>query len=147
MRVIRDRRALLRGLLLAWFIAVAVITLTPTPAPDANAGAARAIRTGRRVSGFGGTDLQVEFAANIVMFVPFGVLAALLRPHLGWWLLVGTGTSISVAIELAQLFLLPSRVADLRDVVSNTLGTAIGVLLVASASRLASERPPRDVTL
>ena len=76
-----------------------------------------------------------EFVANIVLFVPFGVLVGLLtrwRP----WLVVLAGALTSGVIELAQLLFLPDRVADVRDVVANTLGTGLGVLiLLRSASR------------
>jgi glycopeptide antibiotics resistance protein len=63
------------------------------------------------------------------MFVPFGVLVGLLLVRR--WLVVALGCALSVAIETSQALFLPTRVADPRDVVMNTLGAALGVLLVS----------------
>lgn len=128
-RVIRKRRGLLRGLLAAWFAVVATITLTPTPAPDATFGPVRAVLDLLTSYGIPATYLGVEFAANVVMFVPFGILAGLLRPRRHWWLVVAAGATISCLIEFTQMLLLPTRVADPRDLAANTAGAAVGVAL------------------
>ncbi|WP_290370236.1 VanZ family protein [Microbacterium sp. Bi128] len=83
----------------------------------------------------------VEFSANVAMFLPFGLLVVAWggRP----WHGILAGLALSAAIETAQLLFLPTRVADLRDVVANTLGATLGVLaavLIANARRLHSER-------
>ncbi|MFD1720852.1 VanZ family protein [Amnibacterium endophyticum] len=77
----------------------------------------------------------VEFAANIVFFVPVGFLGGLLLPLRFSWLAVIAGGLFSAAIETTQLLLLPGRVASLADVVANTSGALIG-FLVALAVRL-----------
>jgi glycopeptide antibiotics resistance protein len=74
------------------------------------------------------TYSRIEFSANVVMFLPVGVLLLLLMGRRGWWAAILTGFVLSVAIEAAQL-LLPGRVSDIRDLVANSLGTALGVLL------------------
>jgi glycopeptide antibiotics resistance protein len=77
---------------------------------------------------------MVEFAANILLFVPLGVLvAALLGGRRQWWA-VPIGAMLSGLIEVAQLLFLPSRVPDGRDVLANTLGTVIGAVIVWSLS-------------
>jgi glycopeptide antibiotics resistance protein len=75
------------------------------------------------------TPPMVEFAANIVLFVPFSLLGAVLLHRWSWrfWLAVGFCTSCF--IELSQLVLLSGRSADVRDVISNTLGALLGALL------------------
>jgi glycopeptide antibiotics resistance protein len=83
----------------------------------------------------------VEFSANVVMFVPLGLLVRAWggRP---WHGILG-GLVLSAAIETTQLLFLPTRVADVRDVVANTAGAALGVLLgalIARAVRSHSER-------
>lgn len=69
----------------------------------------------------------VEFIANVGMFVPLGVLAALLVRSR--WILVA-GTALSGLIELYQGAFLPTRVGEWRDVLSNSLGFVAGVLVV-----------------
>ena len=77
---------------------------------------------------------QVEFVANIALFVPMGVLMTLLLGRRGWWAALAVGVIASCWIELAQYVWLPSRVADPRDLVSNSIGTAIGVIVVLAAT-------------
>ncbi|MFS0794349.1 VanZ family protein [Microbacterium sp. 1P10AE] len=76
----------------------------------------------------------VEFAANVTMFVPFGLLVSAWggRP----WQGVLGGFIASAVIETTQLLFLPTRVADVRDLVANTLGATIGVLVAALISRV-----------
>lgn len=69
----------------------------------------------------------VEFIANIGMFVPLGVLAALLVGSR--WVIVA-GTALSGFIELYQGTFLPTRVGEWRDVLSNSLGFVLGVTVV-----------------
>lgn len=73
---------------------------------------------------------ELEFTANIVMFVPLGVfLAMVLRRTRVWWGVIALPLA-SIFIELIQFFFLDSRVADLRDVIANSIGGWIGVGLV-----------------
>ncbi len=69
----------------------------------------------------------VEFIANIGMFVPLGVLAALVVRSR--WIIVA-GTALSGFIELYQANILPTRVGEWRDVLSNSLGFLLGVAVV-----------------
>ncbi len=73
---------------------------------------------------------RVEFAANVAMFVPLGIFAVLWFGVRGWWTAPVLGLFTSLAIELAQAAFLDTRVADLRDLVSNTLGAVVGMLLM-----------------
>ncbi|RLK47992.1 VanZ family protein [Microbacterium telephonicum] len=71
---------------------------------------------------------RIEFLANIALFVPFGVLVALmLRRAL---LAIPVGMAVSLLVEGLQGLLLAERTPSLLDVVANTTGTAIGVLVV-----------------
>ena len=90
------------------------------------------------------TYSATEFLANIALFVPFGILVSLLWPRRSPWTVIALGLATSAAIELAQLLFLPHRVSDVRDLVANTLGTAVGVavLLVARRSSRAPEPAP-----
>lgn len=73
---------------------------------------------------------DVEFAANIAMFFPVGMFFVLLIGRGKWWLAMLLGFALSVAIEVAQLFIFTTRVADIRDVASNSWGAVLGALAV-----------------
>lgn len=86
----------------------------------------------------------IEFAANVLLFVPLGVCMVVLLGARRWWLAIVSGGVLSVAIELTQLLFLPGRSASVRDVLANTAGTALGVtiglLLVYGVARVAARR-------
>ncbi|PVE72146.1 VanZ family protein [Microbacterium testaceum] len=75
----------------------------------------------------------VESAANVAMFVPLGLLVAAWGGR--WWQGLVLAAALSTAIELTQLWFLPTRVADVRDVVANTAGAGIGLLVAAGWRR------------
>ncbi|MET0591018.1 MAG: VanZ family protein, partial [Naasia sp.] len=73
---------------------------------------------------------DVEFGANIAMFAPIGMFFVLLFGRGRWWLAMLLPFILSCAIELAQLLVFTTRVADLRDVLSNTVGAVVGALFI-----------------
>lgn len=86
---------------------------------------------------------RVEFGANVAMFVPLGIFAVLWFGVRGWWTAPLLGFLASGAIELIQATFLDSRVADPRDLVANTLGAVIGMLLMLLLAFLLSPSRPR----
>ena len=85
--------------------------------------------------GLGWVDYDVaEFSANVLLFVPMGVLFTVLLGVWRWWLAVAFGVAATLIIEFVQLFL-PERVSDPRDLLANTLGTLVGVVIVALTVR------------
>ena len=76
----------------------------------------------------------IDVLANIAMFVPLGVAAALGWPSRRWWL-VALLSVVSGLIELTQLLFIPSRSAQLSDWIANSLGAALGVLLAGWVAR------------
>ncbi|HEX9982134.1 MAG TPA: VanZ family protein [Thermoanaerobaculia bacterium] len=78
--------------------------------------------------------LVVPIIANVLMFVPWGFFAFILfytvdRPTMQTYILtVLIGFSLTLGIEAYQYFL-PSRVADINDVIWNTAGTILGAIL------------------
>lgn len=88
-----------------------------------------------------------EFSGNILMFVPLGMLVALLIPRRSRWALLLIGTLFSASIELTQT-MVPGRVSDVRDVIANStgflLGAAVAVLAWQGRRRrnTAIEQPP-----
>ena len=128
------RHRLLLAVTGLYLLAVAWITLNPIPGDPKH----NAFLEGLLAS-FAATPLLawigydvVEFTANIVLFVPMGVLLAELFGRGRRWLAVSLGIAASLVIEFVQLFE-PARVSDARDIVANSLGTIIGVALVVIA--------------
>ena len=68
----------------------------------------------------------VEFALNVALFVPGAAAAALLWRRIRWWQWVVVGFLVSAAIETLQGLFLDGRDAQPHDLVSNTLGAALG---------------------
>ncbi len=74
--------------------------------------------------------IRSDIAFNVVAYVPLGMLACL---HFGGaaagrnavWKAIGLGAAFSFAMEALQLFL-PHRVSSVVDVITNTIGAAIG---------------------
>jgi VanZ family protein len=86
-----------------------------------------------------------DVVVNILGFVPLGYLlmgcllslpgGSNLRRRWMGWVVVALGAGLSLLIEVLQMYL-PTRDSSLMDVISNTTGTALGVLLF----RLMSDR-------
>ncbi len=85
----------------------------------------------------------VEFAANIVMFVPLGLLLAALTGPGRRLLVLAFLVAGALAIEFGQWVFLPHRFASAGDVLANSLGALIGVVIAATAlpARRGPSRP------
>lgn len=85
-----------------------------------------------------------EFALNLIMFVPWGVLAVLALGARRWWLAAFLGMALTLAIEIAQI---PSpRISDPRDLVANSIGALFGIvigMLVLAPGAIARRRAAR----
>jgi glycopeptide antibiotics resistance protein len=86
---------------------------------------------------------RTEFLANVAMFVPVGLIAALWLPRRWWVLGAVVAVGLSVGIEFAQAVYLPYRVADPRDVLSNGMGGLLGATFVGFVRSLLPERRRR----
>lgn len=73
-------------------------------------------------------DNQVEFLANIALFVPVGMFLLLLFGTRLWWVALAASFAMTTFIEIAQRSI-PGRVPDERDLMANGLGAVIGVLI------------------
>lgn len=72
----------------------------------------------------------IEFSANVLLFVPFGVLLTIVSRPSRWWVSVAIGFAVSVVLEVGQLVLLSERYPSGLDVLANTVGSLIGAFLV-----------------
>lgn len=139
--VVPARRAALQtGLRLglgAYLVVVLLVTMWPSPETTAAPSWAQAVLRAANGAGVPLTFEVLEALANVVMFVPFGVLLVALgtRPVRA----IAAALLFSGTIETVQLAI-PGRVSTLQDVVLNTAGAALGALLAAGASRLGRRR-------
>ncbi len=85
------------------------------------------------------TFARLEFAANVVMFVPLGLFLVLLLGRRQWWLAIGFGLALTAAIEFAQQFI-ANRVSDPRDLVANGIGAIVGTLLALAFTAAKARR-------
>jgi glycopeptide antibiotics resistance protein len=83
---------------------------------------------------------KLEFSANIVMFIPLGFLITLLLPAKVWWLALIICPALSGAIELTQGALLSARFASWGDVLSNSIGAIVGILIAVIIRALVYHR-------
>ncbi len=139
-----------------YLAAVLVVTLWPSPQSTAAPGWATATLDLLRGLGVPMTLPVLETSANVVMFLPFGVLGLPLVREAsrrrrgavpGAWRAVGlvtlAGAVLSAAIELTQN-VLPGRVPTVQDVVLNTGGALLGALAAAVVlAAVAARRGPR----
>lgn len=72
--------------------------------------------------------------ANIVLFMPFGLFAALLWRGFNWKRALLTGGCITFSIEICQLFI--GRTFDVDDLMLNIVGVFCGFLLALAVRGL-----------
>lgn len=82
---------------------------------------------GAEVSGGRLDASRLEVLGNIALFVPAGLLLAIVLQR--GMLAIGLLVLVSIGIELAQQQWLPSRVPSLADVEHNGLGAVLGVVM------------------
>ena len=136
---------LLTALAVGYLAVVGWLTLGPQPIELVKAGGVFRLLAlfQRHTATAWVTYPAVEFAANVAMFVPIGVLLLLLVGRRRWWAAVLFGVLLSAAIEVAQLFV-PGRVTDVRDLVSNSIGAFVGVVAALVITWPAAARRRRE---
>ena len=76
----------------------------------------------------------LEVVANVLVFIPLGIVAYVFLPRRLRWLALLIGPAVSLAIEVTQLLALPNRDPSLHDVIANSIGATIGVVICALCS-------------
>lgn len=143
MRVQRTAaRLVLTALTIGYLWAVAYMTLRARPYGDEIAAGLQRLLNwfAEHPSTAWITFGRVEFVSNIAMFVPLGILAVLWFGVRGWWTAPVIGALISAAIEGTQAVVLSTRVADPRDILANTTGAIVGMLLMLLLAFLLAPR-------
>jgi len=127
------RTAILLGI--AYGVALALIAFWPTPVDQG--GRASLLSILDWLHNHGVPEWLgyrwVEFAANIVLFMPVGLLGVVLIGARRWWLTFLSGFLLSCLIETGQLLFLPSRFPSRADILANTTGAVFGALLALLA--------------
>lgn len=139
------RQRLPMWLLIGYSVALALVAFWPVPVDQPFGARLQLVLD--QLYGIGATWLDydvVEFSANVVIFVPLGVLVAAMLPRDRWWQVIVVGAVASTCMEIGQLVFLSGRHPSLTDVVDNTFGALLGALLVlvvrVSAARTGASR-------
>jgi hypothetical protein len=98
--------------------AIAALTLTP------EAGAPTMPPSLCLVCGSYGVQ---DIILNVVLFIPYG--AGLRASGMRWWHALALAAATSIVIELLQVDVIAGRDASLGDVITNTIGGGLGILL------------------
>lgn len=130
----RFPRPSIRVIAVIYVVAVLVATLAPMPwaqssLADTSWGILNPSAWTARESWVGGRPLEILF--NIALFIPIGYfVAALFRSRV----LLLAPFALTVAIELTQI-LLPDRASDPRDLVANSVGAVVGMVIAVRRRR------------
>jgi glycopeptide antibiotics resistance protein len=89
------------------------------------------------------TYSTLEFWSNVAMFVPVGLFFLLLLGRRRWWLAIVLGVALTCGIEFVQQFL-PDRVSDPRDILANSVGALVGVVVALVVTWPAAVRRARE---
>ncbi|CAM5303502.1 VanZ family protein [Streptomyces pilosus] len=114
-------------------VVLARLTLQPSPASEAlthtNLHPGRSLRAYLDQPAL--RDAVRQIGGNILLGVPFGVLAPVVAPRTRGFLRILVLTAVvMLLVEVAQGFLVTGRAFDIDDVILNTSGALIGYLLV-----------------
>lgn len=111
-------------------VVLVLIAFWPTPVDRPAAGFLAKLVTwfGNHGLGFLTYDM-IESLANVLLFIPAGLLLVVLLGVHWWWLSILSGMAASVLIELGQNYFLDERYATIDDVYANTVGTVLGTLI------------------
>ena len=85
----------------------------------------------------GDAELGNEILANIAMFVPCGFMLSVVLPKRRF--IIPAAIVFSLSIETLQLVLMRG-LFEWDDVISNTIGAAVGILLFQTVSRFVAEK-------
>ena len=80
-----------------------------------------------------------DWIVNVLAFVPFGILADLLNKKRSLWKPVLAGFGTSLFLETAQ-YLTGLGATDVTDLITNTAGTIVGILVYRLLMKLFGEK-------
>ncbi|MFJ5698458.1 VanZ family protein [Arthrobacter sp. NPDC093139] len=118
-----------RGLLAIYLTALALVAFWPTPVDRPVAGKLQTVLFALHAAGLPQLINYnfIEFASNILMFTPIGVLAALAFPAFHRERIILAAFLASCGMEAGQLLFLHDRFPSAMDLVANTSGAMLGL--------------------
>ena len=135
----RGTRAWALGLGIPFLAGLVALTLTPSRVEQRLPNLLDLVLSTAHRLGWASLDFtRLEILANVLVFVPVGILAFLLLPRPIWGLAFLVGPAISIGIEVFQRLALPHRAATVSDVIANSTGATIGVVLAVLSTLLVS---------
>ncbi|MFJ4222686.1 VanZ family protein [Microbacterium sp. NPDC089695] len=144
----RLTRGIAAGLAVPFLAGLALLTLTPTRVEERMPDLLDLVLSTAHRIGWDWLDFtRLEILANVLVFVPVGIFAFVLMPRRVWLLSVVLGPAVSLGIEIAQRLALPHRAATVSDVIANSSGAVIGVVLAIACTLLFAPRRPAARTL
>lgn len=89
-----------------------------------------------------------EMVMNVIVFIPLGLYLSVLNMPKKIWARVLTGFAVSLIFESVQ-YIFEIGTTDITDLINNTVGTIIGVLLCYGLRKLLKEKtePVINITL
>ena len=82
-------------------------------------------------------ELLVENIMNVIVFIPIGILLAIVFKQMSWWKVLLIGCSISITIEVLQFYFMKGF-SEVDDVMHNTVGCLIGWFMVKGSRLMVS---------
>ena len=121
------------AVMVVFAVVLARLTLQPSPASEAlthtNLHPGRSLRAYLDQPGL--RDAIKQIGGNILLGVPFGVLAPVVAPRTRGFLRILVLTAVvMLLVEVAQGLLVTGRAFDIDDVILNTAGALLGYLLM-----------------
>ena len=129
------RRRIALQLLVVYGVAVLLVAFWPVPVDSGAVGLLDRIERWLPWA----TYVRIEVTANVLFFVPLGLLLSFVLER-SRYLVLPIGLLTTITIEGLQAELLDKRTASISDVLANTAGTCIGILIAAAVTR---RREPR----
>ena len=140
-------RRIMLLLCIPFLAALAFLTLTPSRVENAMPNLLDLVLRGAHRLGWESLDFtRLEIAANVLVFVPVGLLAVAVLPRRLGALAFLVGPALSIAIEVAQRVALPHRAATISDVLANSAGATIGVVVALTVTALFARRAPQPAS-
>lgn len=137
----RRTRVWALGVGIPFFAALAVLTLTPARIERSMPNLLDLVLGGAHRLGWASLDFtRLEIIANVLVFIPVGILAFLFVPRAIWPVSLLVGPAISGSIEVAQRLALPHRAATISDLIANSAGATAGVVLALVCTLLFAPR-------
>lgn len=129
---------IVRPLLVVYTAAVALIAFWPVPVDQGMRFVVLQLAAFIRGNGLIWLQYEhMEFSANVLMFIPLGLLVTLaVGPRLARWFPPLSCLLASVVIEVVQFTMLQQRFPTLSDVIANTLGGVLGWLVALAFLRV-----------